>query len=162
MMEWVLEYCKGLPQRAVAPGEALLVKGGLGAKLFVLIEGEVGVSSEGVEINRQNEPGSIFGEMSALLNVPYTADVAAITDARVYEIKDGAGFLRSHPDIAFHLARLLARRLKGASDYLVDVKRQFAGRDDHFGMVDEVLCSLLHLPDEECTPGSEREPDNTI
>ncbi|MEJ2575527.1 MAG: cyclic nucleotide-binding domain-containing protein [Gammaproteobacteria bacterium] len=162
MMEWILEYCDGLTERRVAPGEPLLLKGDRNSRLFILIDGEVAVSSDGVEINRQNEPGSLFGEMSALLKVPYTADVTALTDARVYEIEDGAEFLRSHPQIAFYVAKLLARRLKGASDYLVDVKKQFAGRDDHLGMVDEVLCSLLHQPDEECVPGSDREPDSTI
>jgi CRP/FNR family cyclic AMP-dependent transcriptional regulator len=162
MMEWILQYCDGLPTRSVAPGEALLTSGEPGARLYVLIEGEIEVSNDGVPINIQDEPGSIFGEMSALLKVAYTADVRALTASRVYEVDDGAGFLRSHPDIAFHVAKLLARRLKGASDYLVDLKKQFADQDDHFGMVDEVLSSLLHLPDEECTPGSDREPDKTI
>lgn len=162
MIEEILHCCEGMPERRVAPGETLLVSGDPGASLFVLIEGEIEVSNEGVQINRQNEPGSIFGEMSALLKVPYTADVKALTDSRVYQIEDGAGFLRSNPEIAFNIAKLLARRLKGASDYLVDFKKQFAGREDHFGMVDEVLCSLLHQPDEECTPGSDREPDVSI
>lgn len=162
MAKEILDYCDGLPERSVAPGESLLVGGEPGAKMYVLIEGEIEVSNDGVQINTQNEPGSMFGEMSALLKVPYTADVNALTQARLYEIEDGAGFLRLHPGIAFHVARLLARRLKGASDYLVDLKKQFADQEDHFGMVDEVLCSLLHQPDEECTPGSDREPDKAI
>jgi CRP-like cAMP-binding protein len=89
------------PERRVAPGETLLISGDPGARLFVLIEGEIEMSNEGMQINRQNEPGSIFGEISALLKMPYTADFKALTDSRVYQIEDGASFLRSHPEIAF-------------------------------------------------------------
>lgn len=162
MMERILVFCAGLPERHVGAGETLLISGATDTKLFVLIEGLIEVSNDGVQINTQTEPGSIFGEMSALLGIPYTADVKALSAARVYEIEDGEAFLRSHPEIAFYLARLLARRLKGASDYLVDLKKQFAGNDDHFGMVDEVLCSLLHQQDEEYSLGSDRDPDKTI
>jgi CRP-like cAMP-binding protein len=162
MMEKILDHCDGLPERHVSAGETLLVSGESGNGLFVLIQGEIEVFNEGIQINTQTEPGSIFGEMSALLNVPYTADVKALTASRIYEIEDGEAFLRAHPDITLYLATLLARTLKGASDYLVDLKKQFAGQDDHFGIVDEVLSSLLHLPDEECIPGSDRDPDKTI
>jgi CRP-like cAMP-binding protein len=42
------------------------------------------------------------------------------------------------------------------------VSSQFVDRDDHLGMVDEVLESLLHEQVEEIEPGSVRYPDDTI
>ena len=162
MMESVLELCEGLPERQVAAGELLLEKGVIDNKLYVLIEGELEVSDEDIQIDVQSEPGSIFGEMSVLLDAPYTATVKGFAPSRVYVVDDAAVFLESHPSITFLVARLLAYRLKGATDYLVDIKRQFADEHNHLGMVDQVLVSLLHGQDEPCEPGSERDPDVTI
>jgi CRP-like cAMP-binding protein len=162
MMESILDFCRGLPERQVVEGETLLVKGGVDNRLYVLVEGKLEVSDDDVQINTQTEPGSIFGEMSTLLGVPHTATVKGFAPSRVYEVDDAADFLQSHPDIAFFVARLLARRLKSATDYLVDVKRQFEDQPGHIGMVDAVLSSILNRQDEECRPGSNRDPDVTI
>ena len=53
-------------------------------------------------------------------------------------------FLKEHPDVHLHLSTLLAKRLNSVTSYLVDLKSQFEDHDDHLGMVDEVLESLLH------------------
>jgi hypothetical protein len=42
------------------------------------------------------------------------------------------------------MAGILARRLDSLNRYLVDIKRQFEGRSDHLGIIDEVLDSLMH------------------
>lgn len=162
MMESVLNVCKGLPERHVAPGERLLEKGAVDNRLYVLIDGELEVSDDDIQINTQSEPGAIFGEMSALLQVPHTATVKGFKASRVYVVEDASAFLESHPVIALQVARLLAHRLKGATDYLVDVKRQFDDQPGHIGMVDEVLASLLHRQEEPCEPGSKRDSDVPI
>ena len=159
MMESILRYCEGLPELRVEAGETLLTRGGVDNRLYILIEGELEVSDGDVQINTQNEPGSIFGEMAVLLNVPHTATVKAFVPSRVCVVDDAAEFLQSHPDITFYVTKLLARRLKGATDYLVDVKRQYEDQAGHLAMVDEVLASLLHQQDSDCTPGSDRDPD---
>jgi CRP-like cAMP-binding protein len=158
MMESILRVCDGLPERRVKPDETLLVEGDASSRLYVLIEGELEVSSNGVQISTQSEPGSIFGEMAALLEVPHTATVKGFRHSRVYVVDNAAEFLRTHPEITFFVTKLLARRLKGATDYLADVKRQFEDQKGHFAMVDAVLASLLHQQDEECTLGSDRDP----
>ena len=81
------------------------------------------------------------------------------TPATVYAFDDAAGFLRSDPEIALHVARLLAQRLNAATTYLVDLKRQYAGNGNHLGMVSDVLASLIHQQEREFTPGSDRLPD---
>ena len=39
---------------------------------------------------------------------------------------------------------MTATRLDGLTQYLVDVKQQFAGLTGHLGMVDQILDSLVH------------------
>ena len=74
---------------------------------------------------------------------------------------DAQSFLKSNPEIAFLLARLLAERLNGATTYLVDLKRQFEGHGNHLGMVGEVLETLLNHQkrDQEVKPGPSCEDD---
>ena len=100
--------------------------------------------------------GSIFGEMSVLLNRPAHRDGRAATPVGVFVFDDAENFLKSHPEIAFFLGRLLAERLNAATTYLVDLKRQFEGHGNHLGMVGEVLETLIHQQHEEFTSGPER------
>lgn len=143
-MNSVLKLCQGLPEQRFAPAEVLLAEGGTDGKLYVLIEGEVEISKEDTPLHTQDDPGAIFGEVSVLLHLPHTATVTATRPCRAYRIDDGTAFLRDHPDFAFHLSTLLARRLHSITGYLVDLKRQFADHADHFGLVDEVLDNLLY------------------
>ncbi len=68
-------------------------------------------------------------------------------------IERAAEFLEAHPDAALPIAKLLARRLQHATGYLVDLKHQFQGYQDHFGMIDEVLESFTHQQDESFPAG---------
>lgn len=161
-MRELLDFVGGLPERAFAPGEVLLAEGGADKRLYVLIEGEVEVLKGDTQVNTQNEPGAVFGELAVLLEVSHTATVQAVVPTRCYLVEDADAFLRSHPDLAFHLARLLARKLNSITTYLVDLKNQFQDREDHLGMVDEVLETLLHEQGEEHRPGSARYPQDAI
>jgi CRP/FNR family transcriptional regulator, cyclic AMP receptor protein len=161
-MRTVLSFCQELPERLFAPGEFLLNEGGADKALFILIEGELEVLKDNTQINIQSEPGAIFGDLAVLLDVPHTASVRAVSPSRTYVVERAGDFLQSHPDLTFQLAKLCAKRLNNITTYLVDVKRQFEDRQDHLGMVDEVLESLLHQQVEEFMPGSERYPDTAI
>jgi CRP-like cAMP-binding protein len=97
--------------------------------------------------------------MSVLLDLPHTATVRARTPVTVRAPEDAVAFLRQHPEIAFHLARLLAQRLNAATTYLVDVKRQYEGHGDHLGMLGEVLEALTIQPRRDFTRGPERTDD---
>ncbi|NIQ13300.1 MAG: cyclic nucleotide-binding domain-containing protein, partial [Candidatus Dadabacteria bacterium] len=77
-----------------------------------------------------------------------------------YIVENAEDFLKSNTDIAYHLAKTLAHRLNGVTTYLVDLKRQFAGSDNHFDMVDEVLQALIgNQDDEDIELGSDRDSD---
>jgi CRP-like cAMP-binding protein len=161
-MRTVLSFCQGLSEKTYDPGEVLLEEGGQDKVLYILIEGEVEVLKGETQVNTQSEPGAIFGELAILLDIPHTATVRAIRPSRTYVVESASDFLQSHPDLTFQLAKLLAKKLHSITTYLVDLKNQFEDRQDHLGMVDEVLETLLHQQVEEFTPGSERYPDKTI
>jgi CRP-like cAMP-binding protein len=161
-MRTILSFCPGLPEKTFSPGEVLLAEGGRERILYILIDGEVEVLKGDFQVNTVSEPGAIFGEISVLLDIPHMATVKTLTPARAYVVERAGEFLQSHTDIAYQLARLLAQRLHGVTTYLVDLKSQFEDREDHLGMVDEVLETLVHQQAEECTPGSDRDPNTTI
>jgi CRP-like cAMP-binding protein len=89
------------------------------------------------------EPGAVFGDLSALLGVPHTAEVRAVRASSFHFVTNPRTFLEQTPTACLHLCELLARRLDAVNKYLVDVKQQFAGHD-HLGMVDGVLDTLMH------------------
>ena len=152
----VLEQCGSLPLRAFAPGETILAEGTRSGVLYVLVSGIVEVVKGDVQISTTSEPGAFFGEISALLDVPHTATARAFEACTFHVADDPLGFLRSTPEIALELSRLLARRLHFLTGYLADVKRQFEGSGNHLAIVDEVLESLAHHQEAEATPGSDR------
>lgn len=162
MVRTILSFCQGLPEKTFAPGEVLLAEGGRERILYILLEGEVEVLKGDFQVNTVSEPGAIFGEISVLLDIPHMATVKTLTPSRAYVVERAGEFLQSHTDIAYQLARLLAQRLHGVTTYLVDLKSQFEDQKDHLGMVDEVLETLVHQQAEECTPGSDRDPNTTI
>lgn len=140
----VLSICSDLPETSFAAGETLIHEGERLGQLFILIDGEVGVSKTSIEVAIVNEPGSMFGEMSTLLDRPYSATVTARSPVRVYRIDDADQFLAGNSAVMYHVARLLAKRLHDVTSYLVDIKKQFRDREDHFGIVNDVLESLMH------------------
>lgn len=158
-MASILDSCAGAARKEFAPGAVLIAEGDTSGRLFVLAEGCVEVLRGDTQVAVVGEAGSIFGEMSVLLNRPHTATVRAASRVRVFVFEDAESFLKSHPEIAFLLSRLLAERLNAATTYLVDLKRQFEGQGNHFGMVGEVLETLIHQQHEEFTQGSENEAD---
>jgi CRP/FNR family transcriptional regulator, cyclic AMP receptor protein len=158
-MASILDSCAGSPCQEFAPGTVLISEGETSGRLFVLSEGSVEVLRGDTQVAVVGEPGSIFGEMSVLLNRPHTATVRAASPVIAFVFEDAESFLKAHPEIAFGLSRLLAERLNAATTYLVDLKRQFEGQGNHLGMVGEVLETLIHQQHEEFIPGPETEAD---
>jgi CRP-like cAMP-binding protein len=158
-MASILDKCAGAPRKHFAPGAILIAEGETSGRLYVLAEGSVEVLRGDTQIAVVTEAGSVFGEMSVLLNRPHTATVRATSPVGVFVFEDAESFLRSHHEIAFLLGQLLAERLNAATTYLVDLKRQFEGHGNHLGMVGEVLETLIHQQHEDFIPGPEGEAD---
>jgi CRP-like cAMP-binding protein len=68
----------GLPLATYQAGKTVLAAASRTGWLLILKKGAVEVLKEGVEITRVTEPGTVFGELSVLLDQPHTADVRAL------------------------------------------------------------------------------------
>ncbi|MFN0126955.1 MAG: Crp/Fnr family transcriptional regulator [Verrucomicrobiales bacterium] len=154
-MSPLLAALREQPVLSLAGGEPVIEQGERTGRLYVLIEGSVEVTKDGVTVTQVAEAGAVFGELAVLLDVPHTAAVRTVTDSRFYVIEDARGFLERHPSANWHLCRLLARRLDSVNKYLVDLKQQYAGHD-HLGMVDGMLDLLMHRQPRDRVPPSSR------
>jgi CRP-like cAMP-binding protein len=159
-MRAILQHCADSPLKQVPDGTVLLAEGQKTGRVYILSEGRIEVSRGDTQITVLDEPGSLVGEMSLLLNVPHTATARTLGDTKVYVIEDAADFFSTHPDLSWLVARLLANRLNAATTYLVDLKHQFADYGDHLEMVGEVLEALMLQQERDFQPGSERDLGN--
>jgi CRP/FNR family cyclic AMP-dependent transcriptional regulator len=107
-----------LKREFYAPGMTLMEQGGRSGRLFVLKEGEVEVERDGAFITSVRQPGSIFGEMSLLLERPHSASVRAVSAVEVLVIDNAIAVLEAHPTWTLQIARLLAERVNATTAML--------------------------------------------
>lgn len=141
--EVLLARCGNRPQNRFAPGAVLLEEGRRSGMLYVLESGTVEISKEGETIDVVSDRGSVFGEMSILLNQPHMATVRVAREASCRVIDTPFEFMRAHPDVALHLAALLARRLNAVTNYLIDLRHQSHARSGEIGAADSLLRGIL-------------------
>jgi CRP-like cAMP-binding protein len=162
-MREVLDACaRTMAPVTIPAGELLLPEGERAGVFYVLVEGEVEIAKRDIQIALISHPGTVLGDISVLLDVPHTATVKTTRPSRFYVIDTPIAFLRAHPEAALDIASLLAERLHAMTTYLVDLKKQYAGSEDQFGMVDEVLEALSHAQRSGHVPGSKRDPDPDV
>ena len=101
-----------------AAGERVLRKGLSGGNFYVILEGEAGVELDGRQLARLGR-GDFFGEISALIGDPPTADVVAITILRCLVIpgQQLERLLLDRPQLALRLLRMEARRLRNTLEW---------------------------------------------
>ncbi|WDR02027.1 cyclic nucleotide-binding domain-containing protein [Devosia algicola] len=139
----ILDYCKDLEITDFKPGQIILPEGERLGRLYILIEGQIEIIREKTQVTHVDEPGSFFGEMSVLLDMPHSATVKALSDVRAYQIPDALTFLDQRPEFALHIATMLARRLYYTTSYLVDLQQQAAGKRQDLDLVDQILARLV-------------------
>jgi CRP-like cAMP-binding protein len=127
--------------------------------MYVLVNGELEIEHDGVVFARVDTPGAVFGEMSAVLGRPATATVRTVGEVTVRRIHEPVTFLTEQSGAALSVLRTTASRLDGLTQYLVDVKRQFADAGGHLGMVDAILDQLVHHQGPRPQTGSARDPE---
>ena len=148
-----------LPTETVAEGAVVVQEGAPAGRMLVMVSGSVVVEHDGVPFARIDSPGAVFGEMSVVLDRPATATVRAAEDTVLRVVEDPIGFLSDEPGAALAVLHTTASRLDGLTQYLVDVKRQFADAGGHLGMVDAILDHLVHHQGPSPQPGSARDPE---
>jgi CRP-like cAMP-binding protein len=158
-MTELLTQTEDLAVEVVPSGEVLIDEGTTSGRMYVLVAGTVTIERDGVAFARVDTPGSIFGEMAVVLDKPATATVRALGDIEVRVITDPESFLRDRPGVALVVLRMTASRLDGLTQYLVDVKSQFADEQGHLGMVGDIVDALIHHQAPQLRPGSARDPE---
>ncbi len=115
IMNTVLSACEGFPDTKFHPGDVLLRAGESTRRLYILVEGEVEVLKGNFPVATLSEPGTMFGEIAILLNIPHTATIKVSILSRVVVLQQGRDFLQSNPSITYELAQTLAKRLHSTS-----------------------------------------------
>jgi CRP/FNR family cyclic AMP-dependent transcriptional regulator len=110
-----------LPLKTYEAGDTVLANGSRTNELLILRNGNVAVVKEGIEVARVSEPGAVFGEISALLDCPHTADVRALTTSQFHVAQPAA---LQDPAALFYVAAILARRLDRTNQALVELTNQ--------------------------------------
>ena len=93
-------------------GQRVLRQGLSGSNLYVILDGEAAVVIDGTERTRLAR-GEFFGEVSALLGSPPTADVAATAPLRCLVVPGGEveQFLLAYPAVAVRMLKAEVQRL---------------------------------------------------
>ena len=159
MSTGLLHLSEDLPSEVLPAGGLLIAEGDRHDRMFVLVRGLLTVERDGVVVARIDAPGAVFGEMSAVLDRPATATVRAVSETEVRVVADPLAFLSERPGAAVAVLRITAGRLDALTQYLVDVKQQFAEHGDHLGLVDGILGTLVHHQGPAARTGSARDPE---
>jgi serine/threonine protein kinase len=129
----------------VEAGALLMQAGEMSNRILILKEGALEVSRDGVRLSVVEEPGTIFGDLSALLRKPHTADVRTLRRATVY-VANANSFFDDYPAVALHVARELARRLEAANERMLNLRHELRGEGAAHprlsGLLDSVRTSL--------------------
>ena len=112
-----------LPLQTYQAGETVFAAGASTGRLLILRQGAVKIVKGGVEIAKVAEPGAVFGELSALLDQPHTADVLTLETSQ-FHVADAAALLVQDPIALLYVAAVLARRLDGANEALIELRSQ--------------------------------------
>ena len=107
--------------------ERLFEEGASGNQLYVILDGKIKLTRAAAD-GRENllsvlGPSEMFGELSLLDPRPRTASATADTDSRLAALAhdDLRSWLTGRPDVALHLLRALAQRLRRANDVMADL-----------------------------------------
>ncbi len=98
-------------------GQTIFLEGDGSQDLYALVSGRLDILKGTQKIAEIREEGSIFGEISFLLEERRTASVKAATDVQVIRIprEEVPQFLAKFPEVVKAFAKILARRLDATS-----------------------------------------------
>jgi CRP-like cAMP-binding protein len=138
-MRDILSRFEGVEPLRFAAGESLIVEGRETGKLLVLKSGTVEIRRRGVVVTEIAEPGAVLGELGVLLERPHTASVVAVTPVEAFGLAGGIRSLEAQPELALHVAVLLAKRLERSTALLGKLKASAAGTPRRRSLVERVM-----------------------
>src|ERR1700731_2755735 len=108
-----------LPLASYGAGETVFAEGTKTGRLLILKSGAVSVVKRGTKIAEVAEPGAVFGELSALLDQPHTADVRTLEKSE-FHVADAATLLQDAAALLY-VTMVLARRIDAANQGLLQL-----------------------------------------
>jgi CRP/FNR family transcriptional regulator, cyclic AMP receptor protein len=126
-----------LPLASYDAGETVFAEGTKTGRLLILRSGAVSIVKDGTEIATVAAPGAVFGELSALLDQPHSADVRAL-EASEFHVADAATLLGQDPAALLYVAVMLARRLDAANDAFLELRDQFEAGEPA-GLIEQTI-----------------------
>lgn len=101
-------------------GETLCEQNDDTMAMFVLVKGKVEIVRDGQTLTYLEKPGTIMGEMSALLGSTRTSSIRTVTPVQVVVIDNMESFFIKHPTTALTLAKTIAERLLEADNRMME------------------------------------------
>jgi CRP-like cAMP-binding protein len=131
-----------LPVESYGAGETVFAEGTKTGRLLILKSGAVSIFKGEVEFAQVAEPGAVFGELSALLDQPHSADVVA-RETSEFHAADAATLLRD-PAALLYVTVVLARRIDAANQGLLQLKVMLEAGEPR-GLIDKTLDGIEGL-----------------
>ncbi len=75
-------------------------------------------------ISKEFTPGTIFGEISSLLDMQNVATVTTVDASKFYVIDKFLEYLKNNPELAVNISQTLAYRLIFMNEHFVEIKNQ--------------------------------------
>ncbi|MPV37391.1 Crp/Fnr family transcriptional regulator [Georgenia subflava] len=108
-------------------GETLFNEGDPGDRLYILLDGKVKLGHTASD-GRENllavlGPGELLGELTLFDPGPRSTTATAVAGTRMLQLEHGAlmTFLESRPELAKHMLKALAQRLRRTNESLADL-----------------------------------------
>jgi CRP/FNR family transcriptional regulator, cyclic AMP receptor protein len=131
-----------LPLESFDAGETVFAEGTKTGRLLILKSGAVSIFKGDIEFAQVTEPGAVFGELSALLNEPHSADVRTLEKSE-FHVADAATLLQD-PVALLYVTMVLARRIDTANQGLLQLKIMLEAGEPK-GLVDATLDKIEGL-----------------
>jgi CRP-like cAMP-binding protein len=131
-----------LPLESYDAGETVFAEGTKTGRLLILKSGAVSIFKGDIEFAQVTEPGAVFGELSALLDQPHSADVVAVETSE-FHVADAATLLQD-PTALLYVTMVLARRIDAANQGLLQLKILLEAGEPR-GLIDATLGKIEGL-----------------
>ncbi len=125
-----------LPLASYDAGETVFAEGTKTGRLLILKSGAVSIFKGDIEFAQVAEAGAVFGELSALLDAPHSADVRTLERSE-FHVADAATLLQD-PTALLYVTMVLARRIDAANQGLLQLKVLFETGEPQ-GLIDKTL-----------------------
>jgi len=111
---------------AYKAGATIIAQGETKPGFYILKSGAVEVFKNDVMLNVLMFPGTIFGEMSDILEKPRSCTVKARNECELehYDTVDMRELIQNDPDLALKIFKTLAARLERTTEKLADTSAQ--------------------------------------